>query len=166
VSKFMPRAQPEAATAPRTRFTGVLFYVGAAGLLSAMLADAVAVVGRHVGKPLLGSIELVQASILIASSAAILSATVADKHAVVHLLIDRLPPRVSAVMARINAVLCAAFFAALALGSGWIASDMRGSHEVSEILGIPFGPLRVVSILAVAGAACVYGGRVVRRAAR
>ena len=110
----------------------LLFYLGAGALLFAVAVDAIAVIGRHIGKPLLGSIELMQASILIASSSAIVSATLADKHAVVHLLIDRLSPRAREIMGRVHAVLCAIFFAALAAGSIWIAYDLRGGNEESE----------------------------------
>jgi len=136
-----------------------LFYVGAAGLLFAIGADAVAVLGRHLGIPLLGSIELMQAAILLASSAAIVLATVANKHAVVHLLIDRLPPRRRAVMERVHALLSAVFFAALAAGSLWIAYDLRDGHEQSELLRIPYEPLRIVSIVAVLAVAAIYLAR-------
>ena len=136
-----------------------LFYVGAAGLLFAIGADAVAVLGRHLGIPLLGSIELMQGAILLASSAAIVMATVANKHAVVHLLIDRLPPRRRAVMERVHALLSAVFFAALAAGSLWIAYDLRDGHEQSELLRIPYEPLRIVSIVAVLAVAAIYLAR-------
>ena len=136
-----------------------LFYVGAAGLLFAIGADAVAVLGRHLGIPLLGSIELMQAAILLASSAAIVLATVANKHAVVHLLIDRLSPRRRAVMQRVHALLSAVFFAALAVGSVWIAYDLRDGHEQSELLRIPYAPLRIVSIVAVLAVAAIYLAR-------
>jgi TRAP-type C4-dicarboxylate transport system permease small subunit len=136
-----------------------LFYVGAAGLLLAIGADAVAVLGRHLGIPLLGSIELMQAAILLASSAAMVMATVAKKHAVVHLLIDRLSPRRRAVMERVHALLSAVFFAALGIGSVWIAYDLRNGHEQSELLRIPFAPLRIVSIVAVLAVAAIYLAR-------
>jgi TRAP-type C4-dicarboxylate transport system permease small subunit len=139
-----------------------LFLVGAAGLLVAMATDAVAVLGRHIGRPLLGSIEVVQAAILLASSAAMVSATLAEKHAVVHLLIDRLQPASRAVLQRLHALLCMVFFAALGAGSIWIALDMRGGYERSELLGIPFAPLRVISILAVFAAAIIYAIRALR----
>ncbi len=128
---------------------GPLFFVGALALLTAMMVDALAVAGRHLGFPLLGSIELVQAAILVTSSAALVSATLARKHATVHLLIDRLGPRTRAVIERINALLSAVFFLALAAGSIWIARDVWYGHEESELLRIPFAPLRIVSIAAV-----------------
>ena len=136
-----------------------LFYVGAAGLLFAIGADAVAVLGRHLGIPLLGSIELMQAAILLASSAAIVLATVANKHAVVHLLIDRLSPRRRALMERVHALLSAVFFAALGVGSLWIAYDLRDGHDQSELLRIPYAPLRIVSIVAVLAVAAIYLAR-------
>ena len=136
-----------------------LFYVGAAGLLFAIGADAVAVLGRHLGIPLLGSIELMQAAILLAASAAIVLATAAKKHAVVHLLIDRLSPRRRNIMERVHAWLSAVFFAALSVGSVWIAFDMRNGHEQSELLRIPFAPLRILSIVAVLAVTGIYLAR-------
>jgi TRAP-type C4-dicarboxylate transport system permease small subunit len=133
-----------------------LFYVGAAGLLFAIGADALAVLGRHLGIPLLGSIELMQAAILLAASAAIVLATVAKKHAVVHLLIDRLSPHRRGVVERVHALLSAVFFAALSVGSVWIAFDLRNGHEQSELLRIPFAPLRIVSIIAVLAVTAIY----------
>jgi TRAP-type transport system small permease protein len=140
-----------------------LFYLGAAALLFAMCADAIAVLGRHIGLPLLGSIELVQAGMLVASSSAIVSASLAEKHAVVHLLIDRLSPDARETMRRIHAGLCVIFFLLLAAGSIWIAYDLRGSYEESEILKIPYAPLRMVSIAAVLAVALIYLRRIARK---
>ena len=140
-----------------------LFYLGAAALLVAVAVDAIAVIGRHVGKPLLGSIELMQAAILIAASTAIVSATLVDKHAVVHLLIDRLSPRARRIMDRVHAALCALFFAALAGGSIWIAFDLRGGNEESELLRIPYAPLRVLSIVSVLAVALIYASRIAKK---
>jgi TRAP-type C4-dicarboxylate transport system permease small subunit len=140
-----------------------MFYLGATALLFAVSTDAIAVLGRHLGLPLLGSIELVQAAMLVASSAAIVSATLAEKHAVVHLLIDRLSPGAQARMQRMHAALCAIFFILLAVGSIWIAHDLRGSHEQSEVLKIPYAPLRVISIAAVLAVALIYLRRFAQR---
>jgi hypothetical protein len=69
------------------------FFIGSAALLLAMSIDAVAVLGRHLGWPLLGAIELVQACIVLAASAAIIVATLRGAHARVHILTERLPER-------------------------------------------------------------------------
>lgn len=122
--------------------------------------------GRHIGIPLLGSIEIMQAAILLASSAAIVLATAAKRHAVVHLLIDRLSPPGRTAMERLHALLSAVFFIALAAGSIWIAFDLRDGHEQSELLRIPFAPLRIVSIAAVLAVAAIYLFRVFDRRAK
>jgi TRAP-type C4-dicarboxylate transport system permease small subunit len=132
---------------------GPLFYIGSAALLAAMAVDAAAVICRHLGLSILGSIEIVQAAMLLASSAALVAASLARKHAAVHLAIDRVGPRTRIWLERISAFLSAVFFFALGAGSIWIAFDLRHGHEASEVLRIPYAPLRIVSIAAVLGLA-------------
>lgn len=141
---------------------GPLFYLGALALLGAMAVDAAAVLGRHVGIRLLGSIELVQALILIAGCAAILASTLANKHARVHLLTERMPGRVRVAMNRFSSALGVVFFAVLAAGAVWIAVDEWHGHEQSELLGLPYAPLRIISIAALVGAALVLCYQMVR----
>ena len=130
-----------------------LFYLGGIALLFAMAVDTLAVAGRHIGMPLPGSIELVQAAILAASSAAMLSATLADKHARVRLVMNRMKGGPLAVLKRVQAVFSVLFFCALAAGSIWIFMDLRGGFEESEVLHIPLAPLRIVCIVSVLGVA-------------
>ena len=137
-----------------------LFYLGGIALLFAMVVEAVAVLGRHIGIPLPGSIELVQAAILVASSAAMLSATLADKHARVRLVADRLSGGPRTTLKCIQAVFSALFFCALAAGSIWIFMDLWGGFEESEILHIPFVPLRIVCIVSVLGIAFYFLKRI------
>lgn len=127
--------------------------MGAFSLLLAMAVDTLAVMGRHIGIPFPGSIELVQAAILVASSAAILSATLANKHARVHLVMDRMKGKPLVVLRCVQAAVSALFFFALAAGSIWIFVDLWGGFEESEVLHIPFAPLRIVSIVSVLGVA-------------
>jgi TRAP-type C4-dicarboxylate transport system permease small subunit len=128
-----------------------LFFLGAAALLFAMTVETLAVLGRHIGVPLWGSIELVQAGILVASSIAILSATLADKHARVRILTDRVSGSFRMWLQRVQALFCALFFCALTAGSVWIYLDLRGGYEESELLHIPYAPLRIVCILSIIG---------------
>lgn len=125
----------------------ILVIVGGGALLGAMVTDFFAVIGRHTGLPVLGSIELVQAFVLVSASAAIVAATLAKSHAVVHLMIDRASPFLRDKLLRGNRLLSALFFAAIVSGSIWIASDMWYGHEESELLGIPLAPLRIISII-------------------
>ena len=78
---------------PEKTRRGLLFYVGSAGLLCMMLVEAAAVIGRHLGMPLMGALEIVQAAIVPAACAAMLIATLRGAHAAVHLVTERLPPR-------------------------------------------------------------------------
>jgi TRAP-type transport system small permease protein len=123
--------------------TRISFVAGATGLLAAMGLDAAAVVGRHVGYPLLGSIELIRAAVVIAASSALVGVTLGQSHAAIHLLTERLPPLLRARLARATRLLCAAFFAWLAAGSIWVTAELWDGAEASELLAIPYKPLRL-----------------------
>jgi TRAP-type C4-dicarboxylate transport system permease small subunit len=136
---------------PASKAGGWLFYLGAAALLFAMAVEAIAVLGRHIGVPLWGSIELVQAGILVASSTAMFSATLAKKHARVRIITDRVAGSFRVWLHRIQTLFCALFFYALTVGSIWIFLDLRKGHEESEVLHIPYAPLRILCIVVVLG---------------
>ena len=121
----------------------VFFVLGAAGLLTAMASDAIAVIGRHIGRPFLGSIELVQACVVVASSSAMIGATLTGSHATVHIVLERLPPRARAGLETYAALMGAICFAGLCAGSAWIASDLWAGGERTELLGLPIVPLRL-----------------------
>jgi TRAP-type transport system small permease protein len=141
--------------APNEATRGPLFYVGSVAILTAMVTDAGSVLGRHLGIRPLGSIELVQAAILVTSSAALVAAILARKHARVHLLVGRVGPRAQLFLERLGSVLSALFFFALSVGAIWIAHDEWYAHEQSELLHIPYAPLRLIAIGAVLGAALI-----------
>lgn len=126
---------------PRISFT-----LGAAGLLTAMAADAVAVLGRHVGFTVLGAIEVVQASVVLAASAAMVGATLSGAHARVHILIERLGPIWHRRFDRGADMGSCLFFLFLAAGSAWVAADLWPGYEITEILGLPLRWLRLVWI--------------------
>lgn len=128
---------------------------GGAALLLAVATDGLAVIGRHVGAPLLGSIEVVQAAVLVVSSVALLIATLDRRHAVVHLLVNRLGDRPKTRIERAGNLLAALLFLAFLIGSAWIALDMRGGHEESELLRIPYAPLRLIELAALAAVAII-----------
>ncbi len=130
---------------------GVLFYIGSIGLLGMMVVEATAVIGRHIGVPFLGAIELVQAAIVPAACAAMLIATQRGAHAAVHMVTERMPERMRQPIARAASVLAALFFAALCAGGTWLAIEYWDTFEKSEVLHLPFRPLR--AIVALTGAA-------------
>jgi TRAP-type C4-dicarboxylate transport system permease small subunit len=138
---------------------GLLFHVGSAGLLCMMLVEAAAVIGRHVGLPVTGALEIVQAAIVPAACAAMLIATLRGAHAAVHMLADRLPERARRWIERGAALLAALFCAALCGGAAWLVSDYWNSYEHSEVLRIPFRPLRLLVALTAAALAVAFLSR-------
>lgn len=122
--------------------------VGAGGaLLLAMVVDTLAMLGRALQVPLLGAIEIVQASVLVAASGALIVAALDEAHARVRLVLDRVPQEWRRWAERGHAFAALLFYAALFAGSVWIAADLWNGHEESELLRIPYRPLRVVVVL-------------------
>jgi TRAP-type C4-dicarboxylate transport system permease small subunit len=140
-----------------------LVVAGGSALLAAAIIDTISVIGRHIDLPFLGSIELVQAAILLSGSAALIVATLAGSHAVVRLVVERLPHRMRHGLERINRVASASFFLGLLAGSVWIMGDMWSGHEESELLHIPYIPLRFVLCCGLAVVAVVFLARALRR---
>lgn len=139
-------------SAPR----GPLFYIGAAGLLIAMGVESVAVLGRHVGIPLLGALEIIQTAILLTATAAMVSATLNHAHASVTLLTERVSPRTRLILSKFSAFLSTLFFLSLAAGSLWLTIDAWNEYEQSELLHISFRPLRVITFAAVLAIAVLF----------
>ena len=137
---------------PPARATGIAgkaaFYIGSVGLLLAMSADSIAVLGRHTGFALLGAIEIVQASIVLIATASMVSVTLARGHAAVHILTDRLAPVWRVRLARLANLLSALAVLLLAAGSIMLLADLWGGHERSELLHVPLRWLRVLMIAA------------------
>jgi len=140
-----------------------LVAIGGAALLIAMAVDALALVGRNLGVPLLGSIEVVQMAVLVSGAVAILIATFAGVHAHVNLLISRATPRLRSALETLAQAASAAFFLALAAGSLWIAHDMWSGGEESELLHLPYRPLRLFTVLAMISVAIAFAVRALSR---
>ena len=133
----------------------VLMALGSAGLLIAMAADAVAVLGRHVGFTLPGSIEVFQVAAVVALSVAILLASLTDRHAAVDLMINRVSPRLQRGLFLGGRLALALAFALLCAGSIWVAADLWDTGEMTEVLAIQLRPFRLFWI-ACSGAAAVH----------
>ena len=145
-----------------SRSRGPLFYIGAAGLLLAMMVEAVAVLGRHLGVPFLGALEIIQTAILLTASSAMVSATLNHAHARVTLLTDRLGPSAQRVLRGFADLLSAVFFVGLAAGALWLAIDTWNDFEQSELMHVPFRPLRIVSFAAAAAIALIFARDMLR----
>jgi TRAP-type C4-dicarboxylate transport system permease small subunit len=137
--------------------------MGSIGLISAMSVDALSVLGRHIGFAFLGSIEIVQACMVLAASAAMIAATLVDSHARVHILTDRLSPRARRMLLRAADLISALTMAALTAGSIGVASDLWDSQEITEILEMQLRWLRLVWIVSAGAIALIFLLRAFRR---
>jgi TRAP-type transport system small permease protein len=126
---------------------GLLVWVAGGALLVAMTVDTLAMLGRQVRWPLLGAIEIVQAAVLFGACGALLVAARARAHARVHLLLERVSPPVRALLTRAHDLAAFVLYVALLIGSAWIALDLWHGQEESELLRLPYRPLRFVAIL-------------------
>jgi TRAP-type C4-dicarboxylate transport system permease small subunit len=124
--------------------TRAAYGLGAVGLLGATGADALAVLGRHTGLHLIGSIELVQGAVVLLGCAAMLIATMIRGHASVHIVTDRLSAVAQRRLARLAALAGAVLFAVLAIGTAWIVGELWAGYEETELLHIPLRWLRVL----------------------
>jgi TRAP-type C4-dicarboxylate transport system permease small subunit len=155
--------ESESREAPRSRAYALVVILGGCALLSATAIDSIAVIGRHTGLPLLGSIEIVQFCVGISGAVALLVATLRDSHALVRLLLANIAAHHAALLQRINAVASTLFFAALTAGSTWIMVEMWGSHEETELLQLPLAPLRLLIVVALGITTILFLRKVLQR---
>lgn len=130
-----------------SRLHSAMIWTGGAALLAATAVDTISVIGRQVGYLVHGAIELIQAAVLVAGAIALIAATVANSHARVRILVERLGSA-RPWTERIGDALSIVFLAALLVGSAWLSADLWNSHEVSEIAGVPWRWLRLFANLA------------------
>jgi TRAP-type C4-dicarboxylate transport system permease small subunit len=140
----------------------VLVWIGGIALLAATSIDTIAVIGRHVGLPLTGSIELMQAVVLVSSAIGVVIATLESSHARVRLVVDRLGPRLRGVADRLSDALTLVVVLCLLAGSVWLAADLWHAHEYSELLGVPWALLRLIANVCLLATALILVARVVR----
>jgi TRAP-type C4-dicarboxylate transport system permease small subunit len=141
----------------------IVTLIGGIALVSATGIDVLSVIGRHVGLPFRGSIELVQVAVLVAGTLALLVATVDRSHAKVHLLVDRMGDGARDVLDRVSALLGAVFFAALLAGSVWLMADLWSGHEQSEVIGVSWRAMRIFANVVLAVIVLALLGQVFRR---
>ena len=154
-------ASPED-SAPIGRVHRALQALGAGALLLAMATDAVAVIGRHAGFSFLGAIELFQVFAVVATSVAIVLATLSQRHAAVHILTEYVSPETRLWLDRAGLAAGALSFALLCAGSVWAAGDLWGTQEMTELLGIPLRWFRLVWIVSAGTVTCLFLRSLVR----
>jgi len=154
---------------PSARYQGLrgpLFHAGALGLVTATVIDAIAVSGRWLSLPLHGALEIIQAAVLITACASMITATVEGTHATVHLLLNRVGPRMRTLLVRVGSLIGVVFFAGLTVASVWLTIEHWEGREQSELLHIPFRPLRLVCSASMLIIVAVFAYRAIRPQAR
>jgi TRAP-type C4-dicarboxylate transport system permease small subunit len=151
---------------PTSRATQIAVVLGSVGLLGAMATDALAVLGRHTGFSVFGSIEIVQTMIVLLASSAIVLATLERNHAAVHILTERLAPHHTVILARFASAVSAIIIAILLIGALWLMADLWSAHERSELLHIPFRVLRAIFAAALLIVAVIFARQAVARRTR
>lgn len=139
---------------------------GGLALLAATAIDTVAVIGRNIGLPLTGSIELMQAAVLVSGGIGLVIATTEQSHARVRLLVDKLSPTWRALANRLSDTLTLLFFLALLTGSVWLSADLWDAHEQSEVIGVPWRLLRLIANACLLATSVLLLLRIVRGAAK
>lgn len=129
------------------RLRHLLVWIAGGALLLATATDTLAMLGRQVRLPLLGAIEIVQVAVLVAAAGALLMAALEQAHARVHFLLNRLQHRARSRMERVHAACATVLYAALLAGSVWLTRDLWHGHEHSELLHLPYRPLRVLVVV-------------------
>ena len=132
------------------RLRDLLVLISGGALLVAVAVDALAMIGRQIAVPLLGSIEIVEAVIVFAAGGGLIIATIDRAHARVNLLLERMPGAWGDRLRRLHSLAAVLFFAALLAGTVWIAIDLWSGHEESELLHIPYRPLRIAAAVTLA----------------
>jgi TRAP-type C4-dicarboxylate transport system permease small subunit len=123
------------------------YVLGSFGLLAATAADSLAVAGRHTGMHFIGSIELVQAAVVLLAATAMLVVTIGRGHATVHIVTERLSKPAAARLARIADLISAIAFLILAAGSAWVLAELWDGFEQTELLHIPLRWLRLLWVV-------------------
>lgn len=140
--------------------------IGSIALLAAMATDALAVAGRHAGIVVLGSIEIVQACIVVVATSALVAATVLGAHARVLILLEKVSLGTARRLDRFADAASALVFVWLAAGSIWLASDLWSGVEITELLHIPLRWLRLVWIAGTVLIAALFAIRAARGSTR
>ncbi len=130
--------------------------LGVAAYAAAMFLTVADVIGRRLGAPILGVIDLVQLCVLAGSWLAIPYAFLAGAHVGVDLLVESIPDRFNRAL-RALAGLAGALLVALILYGSWGAAKQQMMFgDVSQQLGIPilyyWVPLLVGAALSVVAA--------------
>lgn len=132
------------------RISNVALWLGAAALLTLACVIVFAALARVFGTALVGGSEIVDVSIIIVSSMALVAGTAANTHPSVHILTSRLTERRQRALKIFAALLACIFFGLLCFESAQVLIDYARLGEHTQLLRINITPFRAVWVLSLA----------------
>ena len=125
------------------RITKGGLFLGGVFLILGMLILMSNIFGRFVHLVIPGSYELFELIMVIPVAFALVHAALQKAHVVVHLIVSRFPPRLSAAAEILASLLSFTIWALIAWGGARLAYE-NGLKETTDILGVPYLPFRIV----------------------
>ena len=123
------------------RVSKILSYIGGAALTFMMFLTVADVLLRAVGRPILGTYELVSLTLAIVIGFTIPKVSLDRGHVYMEILLEKFSKRDKAIMNTFTRVLGIILFAIIAYNLFLIGREFHTSGEVSSTLKIPFYPV-------------------------
>jgi len=123
------------------RVSKILSHVGGAALTFMMFLTVADVLMRAVGRPILGTYELVSLSLAIVIGFTIPKVSLDRGHVYMEILLEKLSKRDKAIMNTFTRMLGLILFAIIGYNLFLIGNEFRTSGEVSSTLKLPFFPI-------------------------
>jgi len=123
------------------RVSKILSHVGGAALTFMMFLTVADVLMRAVGRPILGTYELVSLSLAIVIGFTIPKVSLDRGHVYMEILLEKLSERDKAIMNTFTRILGFVLFAIIGYNLFLIGNEFRTSGEVSSTLKLPFFPI-------------------------
>ena len=123
------------------RVSKILSHVGGAALTFMMFLTVADVLMRAMGRPILGTYELVSLSLAIVIGFTIPKVSLDRGHVYMEILLEKLSKRDKAIMNTFTRILGLVLFAIIGYNLFLIGNEFRTSGEVSSTLKLPFFPI-------------------------
>lgn len=142
----------EATSADRwvRRISNLALWVGAAALLMLALVIVIAALARLLGTAIVGGSEIVDVSIIVVASMALVAGTAANTHPSVHILTRRLSTGAQRTLKMAAALIACAFFAVLCYESALVLISYARLGEYTQLLRVSITPFRAVWVASLA----------------
>lgn len=127
--------------------------VGGFFLCTMVILTTANIIGRKIGLPISGSVELIGLFSALVISASLALTQSSGGHIAVNILTEHFSIKIQKILAIINAILCSVFFIILAKSLTQLALRYLQKGEITETLHLPIYPFVAFSALGVAALA-------------